>query len=138
MAQTAESIRDRQERILNDWREATIRMLDRRIRQTKGMKLSDSQRQNIFIEIIENAEGWEVPISFRDSIRFQDMGAGKGYHKGVRLSASNYDAALTNHRPRRQKVITNKPVFARLHWLEEVMGGVFEKYSVIQSEKVVI
>ncbi len=138
MAQTAESIRDRQQRLLEDWKEATMRILERRIRRTKGIKLSDAQKQNVIIEVIEKADGWEVPIAFRDSIRFQDMGAGKGYHKGVRLSATNYDAALSGHRPRKPKVITNRPVFARLHWLEEALGGVIEKYSVIQSEKVVI
>lgn len=134
----AQSIRERQIAYLRSWRSATEKILDSKINNTKQIALSEKGRQHIIVRVLEQVDGFEARIAFRDSLRFQDMGAGAGWQKGVRLSATAYDDLLSNNRPRKQKKLINRASFARLHWLEDVLGGIISQNSVIESETVTI
>jgi len=132
----AQSIRERQLAYLQSWKTASEKILDSKINNTKQIVLSDIDRKHIIIQVLEQVEGFEARIAFRDSLRLQDMGAGAGWHKGVRLNATAYDDILSNHRPRKQKKLINRASFARLHWLEDVLGGIISQNSVIESETI--
>ena len=134
----AQSIRERQMAYLQSWRPATEKFLDSKINNTKQIVLSEKGRNHVMVLVQEYVEGLEVRIAFRDSLRLQDMGAGAGWRKGVKLNATAYDDVLSQHRPRKQKKLVNRASFARLHWLEDVLGGIISQNSVIESEIITI
>lgn len=132
----AQSIRERQMAYLASWRTATEKILDSKINNTKQIVLSTIELRHIIVQVLEQVDGFEARIAFRDSLRLQDMGAGAGWHKGTRLSATAYDDVLSKHRLRKQKKLVNRASYARLHWLEDVLGGIITQNSVIESETV--
>lgn len=134
----AQSIRERQRAYFQNWRKASELILNGKVNNTKLIALSRNDMQQVIVQALETGNGFEARIAFRDSLRFQDMGAGAGWRKGVRLTATAYDDVLGRYRARKQKRLVNRAVFARLHWLEDVMGGIIEQNSVIASETIAI
>jgi hypothetical protein len=94
----------------------------------RGVQVSDASRENIRIQIFERSSGMiDLHFLYRDSLRFTDMGAGRGYHKGVRVTQAEYRAKL-EEKGRKRKRILMKPIFGRLAVLQEVL-----KTSILQD-----
>lgn len=88
----------------------------------KGVKISDTSQKNIVIEVIKTSTGFNVEYLYRNSLRFADMGAGRGWHLGVRISAKARKESLLKFQSRKKKNITNRPSFASVHRLEESLA----------------
>lgn len=61
-------------------------------------------------------------VSFRDSLRKRDMGAGRGYHKGQYIG--EHPEAF--HKRRKRANIVNRPMHHFAHNLEEIAQAEFE------------
>lgn len=110
-----------------DWVERTEKIIGSMLSK-KGVQVSDASRENIRIRIFERSSGMiDLHFLYRDSLRFTDMGAGSGYHKGVRVTQADYRAKL-EEKGRKRKRILMKPIFGRIGVLQEVL-----KTSIIQD-----
>jgi hypothetical protein len=110
-----------------DWVERTEKIIGSMLKK-RGVQVSDASRENIRIQIFERSSGMiDLHFLYRDSLRFTDMGAGRGYHKGVRVTQAEYRAKL-EEKGRKRKRILMKPIFGRLAVLQEVL-----KTSIIQD-----
>lgn len=110
-----------------DWVDRTEKIIGSMLKK-KGVQVSDASRENIKIQVFERASGMiDLHFIYRDSLRFTDMGAGNGYHKGVRVSQSDYRNKLAE-KGRKRKRILMKPIFGRIGVLQEVL-----KTSIIQD-----
>lgn len=96
----------------------------------KGVKISDTSQKNIVIQVIKNATGFNVEYLYRNSLRFADMGVGRGFDHGVRISANSYRKGLDQFKSRKKKNIVNRPSFASIHRLEEALAVEIEDIAV--------
>jgi hypothetical protein len=100
---------------LREWAQSTERIIGKAI-DRQGVKISEPDQKNILIEVLQSGlNNLRITISARDAIRFVDMGAGRGWHKGVRVSAIN------TGKSRVKKPVWNKPLFKRIARLQEVV-----------------
>jgi hypothetical protein len=82
----------------------------------KKVTFSDNRRQNIRGQYLQKAAGLiQVNYYYRDALRFTDMGAGKGYTKGTRITQDTYRETLLKGRKR--KKILLKPLYQRINAL---------------------
>lgn len=110
-----------------DWVERTEKVIGSMLKK-RGVQVSDTSRENIKIKIFERSSGIiDLHFIYRDSLRFTDMGAGNGYHKGTRTTQAEYRTKL-EEKGRKRKRILMKPIFSRLGVLQEVL-----KTSIIQD-----
>lgn len=110
-----------------DWVERTEKIIGSMLKK-KGVQVSDVTRENIKIQVLERSSGMiDLHFIYRDSLRFTDMGAGRGYSLGKRISQAEYRAKL-EEKGRKRKRILMKPIFGRLAVLQEVL-----KTSIIQD-----
>ena len=107
--------------VLEEWVESTERVIGAGLKKN-GVWVSDPARANIRIKIIESIGGIvELHFVYRDSLRFSEMGAGNGYHKGTRVTSQQYRQALDKGRKR--KKILMKPIFRRIAGLQTVVAA---------------
>lgn len=110
-----------------DWVERTEKIIGSMLKK-RGVQVSDASRENIRIKIFERSSGMiDLHFLYRDSLRFTDMGAGRGYHKGVRVTQADYRAKL-EEKGRKRKRILMRPIFKRIVVLQEVL-----KTSILQD-----
>lgn len=104
---------------LNTWITSTERIIGAGLKRNR-VKFSDNTQKNIRIRIVDELKGnISLEFYFRDALRFVDMGAGRGYHKGEKLGRTTLDTIL-----RRKKKIMNKPLYTRLAILTEGIANV--------------
>lgn len=85
------------------------------------VKISKTEQQNIRIDLERHAGLLiRLKVRYRDSLRYTDMGAGRGYAKGQRITMAAYKGVLQK---RKRKPIVNKPVWRRLYGLQRVIAG---------------
>lgn len=96
----------------------------------KGVKISDTSQKNIVVQVLKTATGFNVEYLYRNSLRFADMGVGRGWDHGVKISAQSYSAVLGKFKSRKRKNITNRPAFASIHRLEEALAVEIEDIAV--------
>ncbi len=92
----------------------------------KGVKISDTTQKNIIVNVLKTVTGFDIEFAYRVSLRFADMGVGKGYHKGTKITV----ASTEKFKVRRKKNIVNRPSFARAHLLEEALAVEIETIAV--------
>lgn len=110
-----------------DWVERTEKIIGSMLKK-RGVQVSNASRENIRIKIFERSSGMiDLHFLYRDSLRFTDMGAGRGYTKGVRVTQADYRAKL-EEKGRKRKRILMRPIFKRIVVLQEVL-----KTSIIQD-----
>jgi hypothetical protein len=99
---------------LQDWIQSTERIVGAALKRNR-VKFSDNTQANIRIRIVQNLkDSVSLEFYFRDALRFVDMGAGRGYHKGTKIGRTTPSTIL-----RRKKKILNKPLYSRLAGLQE-------------------
>jgi hypothetical protein len=104
-----------------EWAEGTEKIVGAMLGK-KGVIISDTSKTNIQIRVNEKSGGkLEIDIMYRDSLRFTEMGAGRGYHKGQRITAKSYRDGLDKARIR--KKILMKPIFGRIAMLHSVVAA---------------
>ena len=80
------------------------------------VKISEPDQKNILISVLESGlNNIRITISARDALRFVDMGAGRGWHKGVPLNP------ISTGKGRVKKPVWNKPLYKRIARLQEVV-----------------
>lgn len=109
------------EEFLLEWVESTEKIIGAGLKK-KGVVVSDPSRVNIRLRLLQQSAGYaEIHFIYRDSLRFTDMGAGRGYHKGQRISQAKYREEIA--KGRRRKRITNKPIYGRIAQLQQVVAA---------------
>ncbi|MEA5458707.1 hypothetical protein VB796_06650 [Arcicella sp. LKC2W] len=110
---------------LNDWITSTERIVGAALKRNR-VKFSDNTTPNIRIRIIEQLQGnVSLEFYFRDALRFVDMGAGKGYHKGKKLGRTTINTIF-----RKKKKVLNKPLYSRLARLQEgILISLIEEFT---------
>lgn len=104
--------------IIYDWAYTVERIIGAGLRKKK-VKISEPTQRNIRIQIIESLNGIvELQMYYRDALRFVDMGAGNGYHKGRKINQSKTPEQTTKQKGRRKKAILNKPLYTQLARLQ--------------------
>lgn len=89
-------------------------------------KISDKTRRTITVPVTENDDIITVQYVYRDAVRFRDMGAGRGFHKGRPNSAT----ARGNRRPTK---ISNRPIHAQINRLSETVDGAIVDFAVNET-----
>lgn len=109
--------------VVHEWAETTEKMIGGIMRK-RNVKFSETSRQNIIIKLLNRSKGIiSLHFYYRDALRFTDMGAGRGYHKGQRIGKDTYrDMIDQATNPRRRKRILNKPIYSRLGRLMDVVS----------------
>lgn len=98
---------------IQDWIYSTERIIGAALKRNR-VKFSDATQKNIQIRLVQSLEKISLEFHFRDALRFVDMGAGRGYHKGIKMGRTDVGTKL-----RRKKKIMNKPLYARIARLQE-------------------
>lgn len=102
--------------IIFEWAETVEKIIGAGLKKKK-VKISEPDRKNIRIQIIESLNDVvELQFYYRDALRFVDMGAGNGYHKGKKINPSKI--AEGTKKGRRKKSILNKPLYTQLARLQ--------------------
>lgn len=105
---------------LEGWIPSTEGIVGSTLKKHK-VKISQTNKQNIRIDLERHQDMLiMLKVRYRDSLRYTDMGAGRGYSKGQRITNASYAAALGR---RKRKPIVNKPVWRRLFGLQRVIAG---------------
>lgn len=86
-------------------------------------KISDRTRRTITVPVSENDDVITVQYIFRDAVRFRDMGAGRGFHKGRPDSAAIRGS-------RRPANISNRPIHRQINLLSETVNGAIVDFAV--------
>lgn len=89
-------------------------------------KISDKTRRTITVPVTESDDVITVQYVFRDAVRFSDMGAGRGFHKGRPNS-------VTVRGTRRAKKISNRPIHAQINRLSETVDGAIVDFAVYET-----
>lgn len=110
---------------IQDWIQSTERIVGAALRRNR-VKFSDNTKANIRIRIVDSLQNnLSLEFYFRDALRFVDMGAGRGYHKGTKIGRTTISTIL-----RKKKKILNKPLYARLASLQEgVIFSLIEEFT---------
>jgi hypothetical protein len=106
---------------LEDFARQTERIIGSIIKK-KGITVSDTSQKNIVVAVVKTTTGFNLDFMYRSSLRFTSMGAGRGWSRGIKITAQGYQKALSSLKSRRQKDATNRPAFARIHRLEEALS----------------
>lgn len=85
--------------------------------------ISDKTRRTITVPVSESDDVITVQYVFRDAVRFRDMGAGRGFHKGRPDSA-------TIRGSRRPATISNRPIHRQINLLSETVDGAIVDFAV--------
>ena len=110
---------------IQDWITSTERIIGAGLKRNR-VKISDTSQKNIRIKLIQSLDNLSIEFHFRDALRFVDMGAGRGYHKGVKVGRSEIGS-----KPRRKKRIMNKPLYSRIARLQEgVAFSLIEEFTI--------
>ena len=98
---------------LKDWMLSTERMIGAKLRRQK-VKFTDNTQKNIRFKLVETlGDNLQLNIYYRDALRYTDMGAGNGYHKGVKIGRQSHFL-----KGRLRKKVINKPLYGRLAALQ--------------------
>jgi hypothetical protein len=89
-------------------------------------KISDSNRRTITVPVNESSDVITVEYVYRDAVRFRDMGAGKGFHKGRPNSATIIGS-------RRPVKISNRPIHRQINLLSETVDGAIVDFAVNET-----
>ncbi|GAB3518552.1 hypothetical protein [Emticicia fontis] len=89
-------------------------------------KFTDNTRQNVSVQVSETGDIIKMDFSYRDSLRFKDMGAGRGFKKGRSISAT----ATIGRRPVK---MTNRPIHAQINRLLETVDGAIADFAVSET-----
>lgn len=109
------------EEFLAEWIESTVRIIGAGLKK-KGVVVSDPSSPNIRLRLLQKTAGYaEIHFIYRDSLRFTEMGAGRGYHKGQRITQAQYRQEIAKGRKR--KKILMKPIYGRLASLQQVVAA---------------
>jgi hypothetical protein len=103
---------------IKDWATRTERIVGGVMRRHRVV-FSDNNSPNIEISTESGGGNTRINIAFRDSLRFVDMGAGRGYHKGQRINQGAYADSKTKGRTK--KPIINRPIYSRIGVLKSVV-----------------
>lgn len=107
-----------------DWIVSTERIIGAGLKRNR-VKFSDNTQKNIRIKLIESLENISLEFHFRDALRFVDMGAGRGYHKGLKIGRTTITT-----KARLKKKIMNKPLYGRIARLQEGIAiSLIEEFS---------
>ncbi|WP_394995593.1 hypothetical protein [Emticicia sp.] len=110
---------------VNESAEKTEKIVGAKI--ARNTKISNGSRPNIKVAVNIIADGIiELQYIYRDSLRLRDMGAGRGYTKGQAIGSRNI-------RGRRPVRITNRPIFAQINRMSEIVNGVFYDFMVQET-----
>lgn len=91
------------------------------LKAIKRYKLKTSTDEGLNISINRTGQlNYTIVFDFRASLQWQDMGAGAGYHKGVRINQAAYSAITEPQKFRKQKRLTNRKIFWFINSLKEV------------------
>jgi hypothetical protein len=105
---------------VTEWAESTEKIVGSAIKKA-NLTLSEPAARNISIQVIQQGlDSVGIKIYARDALRFVDMGAGRGWHKGKRV-ANTTTARSTPPSNRVKKIVWNKPIYARIQRLHEVV-----------------
>lgn len=108
------------EEYVQDWIDSTIRIIGSIMKKRKVV-FSDPTKQNIRIELLYRSRGLlDLSFYYRDGLRYTDMGAGVGYHKGQRNAKKEYHNKMSAGRKRKR--ILMKPIWSRLDKLSSVVA----------------
>ena len=106
------------------WCQTTEKILGSMIKKKKII-VSDTTIANYRFQVQEIANNHlRITGVYRDSLRFTDMGAGRGYHKGRKIGAS-----LALFKPRVRKYSLNRPLYSRIG----ALSGIF---AITTAEKI--
>lgn len=84
-------------------------------------KLNTSTSESVIITITQFGQSnYRIVFDFRASLMFQDMGAGKGWSKGVKLTQATYELSLITNSVRKQKILVNKKIYWMINALKDV------------------
>ena len=110
---------------INDWIQSTERIIGAGLKRNR-VKISNTSQKNIRIRLVQSLSNTlTLEFHFRDALRFVDMGAGRGYHKGSKIGRT-----ASNGKERRKKRIMNKPLYSRLARLQEgVAFSLIEEFT---------
>lgn len=109
---------------LTDWAERTERIVGAALKKQKVV-LSNPSEKNIVIAVFKKSlTNIGITISTRDALRFVDMGAGRGWRKGKRITQREYRKKLDEvAKPRVRKAVFNKPIFRQIARLKDVVAS---------------
>lgn len=101
---------------VKDWATSTEKIVGSRLKK-EGVEISHPELQNIVIDILQTSlTSLRIQIKARDALLYTQMGAGRGWRKGVKLSTSDSKGS------RRRKPIWNKPIYSQIAKLSEVIA----------------
>ena len=88
----------------------------------KKYSVETTTDETVKINITKTFElNYTIIFNFREGLRWTDMGAGSGYHKGKGLSRNNYEFGIEKFKTaRRPKPIINRKIFWMINSLREV------------------
>lgn len=110
---------------LNTWIQSTERIIGAALKRNR-VKFTDNTQKNIRIRLVDELKGnVSLEFFFRDALRFVDMGAGNGYHKGTKLGRTTLKTIL-----RKKKKVMNKPLYTQLAKLSEgITNVIIEEFT---------
>jgi hypothetical protein len=132
------------QKYLEQWVESTANIIGA-VMVKKKVQFSETDRENISISLSKKASHiYEITIRSRESLRFVDMGAGNGFHKGVPTSTrkpqkavrkNSAHVSLLGNSTRKPKKILTKPLFGRLNDLQSVLLAYITEVAEFKTEK---
>lgn len=100
---------------VKDWAIRTEKIVGSRLKK-EGVEISHPELKNIVIDILQmSMTSLRIQIKARDALLYTQMGAGRGWRKGVKLNTSSAGS-------RRRKPIWNKPIYSQIAKLSEVIA----------------
>ncbi len=116
--------------IIYEWAETVEKIIGSALKKKK-VKISEPDQKNIRIMIIESLNDTvELQFYYRDALRFVDMGAGNGYHKGKK----NNPSKKVEGKGRRKKAILNKPLYTQLARLQRQLVINIQETIIAQAD----
>lgn len=105
---------------VTEWAESTEKIVGNAIKKA-NLTLSEPAARNILIQVIQQGlDSVGIKIYARDALRFVDMGAGRGWHKGKKVN-NNLSDRRAQASNRVKKSVWNKPIYSRIQRLQEVV-----------------
>lgn len=107
-----------------------------KVMRRKRVKHSKPGSKRVHINVVRSGDMVNAEMAFPTTLRFVDMGSGRGYSHGKRISSGGgnrrayYKVGLKKfqlgkkglRKVRKVKKITTRPIFARIHQLESIMA----------------
>lgn len=101
---------------VKDWAIRTEKIVGSRLKK-EGVEISHPELKNIVIDILQTSmTSLRIQIKARDALLYTQMGAGRGWRKGVKLNTASSAGS------RRRKPIWNKPIYSQIAKLSEVIA----------------